>query len=77
MVCRWWSWFDVISWPDTLAMYMASYMSGRENKDVAHTIENITDFQTLDNRVKDDLGDTFLDHAIATKKFHFAKVTYF
>jgi len=38
VVTRWWSWFNQISWPDTIALYMMSYMPGKENRDARRTI---------------------------------------
>ena len=38
MVTRWWTWFNQISWPDTIALYMMSYMPEAENREVRRTI---------------------------------------
>lgn len=38
VVTRWWSWFNQISWPDTIALYMMSYMPGKENREARRTV---------------------------------------
>ena len=39
VVSRWWSWFSQISWPDTLALYLANYLpGGGKNREMRRTI---------------------------------------